>query len=118
MTGIVAPQSARIDRSTNLVTLLKGVIVGAVMAVSLIPGWMAVAPLLFRGTLSPHMPVCLGPHAGPPMAPGGSLPMAQDSSKAFRKSSLAIALCRQIVRSVDDLRVLWFGIVRGVLVPS
>jgi len=40
--------------------LLKGVIVGAVMAVSLIPGWMAVAPLLFRGTLSPHVPVCLG----------------------------------------------------------
>jgi hypothetical protein len=54
------PQSATNSGSTNLATVLKSVIVGAIMAISLIPGWMAVAPLLFSGPLSPHTPICLG----------------------------------------------------------
>jgi len=42
--------------------------------------------------------------------PASSLPVAQDSAKVFRKSSLVIALYRQIVRTFEDLMVVWFGI--------
>ena len=115
MTGIVAPQSARIDRSTNLVTLLKGVIVGAVMAVSLIPGWMAVAPLLFRGTLSPHMPVCLGMLLLGSIVAGMYIPLRRTTRYAF-------AVC-QVAESVPILATLLANIAATVpdgpaLVPT
>ena len=59
------------------------------------------------------------PVNSPAAAAGASyLPVTQAPSKAFGKSSRPITLSRQIVRSVEDLIALWFGIVRGVLVPS
>ena len=77
------PQSARHGRSTNPATLLNGVIVGAVMALSLIPGWLAVTPLLFSGSLSPHVPVCLGMLLLGSIVAGVYVPLGRNTRYAF-----------------------------------
>ena len=109
------PQSARHGGATNPATLLNGVIVGAVMALSLIPGWMAVAPLLFSGTLSPHVPVCLGMLLLGSIVAGVCIPLGRNTRYSF-------AVC-QVAESVPILAALLAHVAAAVpvgpaLVPT
>jgi len=109
------PQSARHGRSTNPATLLNGVIVGAVMAFSLMPEWMAVAPLLFSGKLGPHVPVCLGMLLLGNIVAGMYIPLRRNTRYAF-------AFC-QVAESVPILATLLAHIAAAVpdgpaLVPT
>jgi SulP family sulfate permease len=109
------PQSASHRGATNPATLLNGVIVGAVMALSLIPGWMAVAPLLFSGTLSPHVPVCLGMLLLGSIVAGVYVPLGRNTRYAF-------AVC-QVAESVPILAALLANVAAAVpvgpaLVPT
>ena len=109
------PQFARHGRSTNPATLLNGVIVGAVMALSLIPGWLAVTPLLFSGSLSPHVPVCLGMLLLGSIVAGVYVPLGRNTRYAF-------AVC-QVAESVPILAALLAHVAAAVpvgpaLVPT
>jgi len=109
------PQTARHGGSTNPAALLNGVMVGAVMALSLIPGWMAVAPLLFSGTLSPHVPVCLGMLLLGSIVAGVYVPLGRNTRYAF-------AVC-QVAESVPILAALLAQVAAAVpvgpaLVPT
>ncbi|MCX7429723.1 MAG: SulP family inorganic anion transporter [Planctomycetia bacterium] len=115
MTEADNPHSVTNGGSTNLATFLKSVIVGAVMALSLIPGWMAVAPLLFSGPLSPYTPICLGMLLLGSIVAGIYIPLRRNTRYAF-------AVC-QVAESVPILATLLAHIAAAVpdgpsLVPT
>ena len=108
MTGTAAQQPATTSGSTSLATMLNGVVSGAVTAFSLIPGWIALAPVLFSQTLRPYAPICLGMLllgsivAGVYVSLGQMTPYSIATAKPSPAAPVLAALLANIAAAVSD----------------